>query len=127
MDSPLSLVLLTSIAVASIVQAVALTTLLARGRRLGARLDDLERSLRPHFERAGHLVDDVADLAEGAARHMPQLESVVDDTLRKFRRTTDLVEEVALRPLRPLVRALAVWRGIRHGLGVYRALGPGRR
>jgi ABC-type transporter Mla subunit MlaD len=125
-ESPYSLVLLSLIALATVTQAAVLLALLAEGRRLTLRVDQAVRRLEPHLRRAADLVEDAAQVAEGAARRLPQIETAVDDALRTLRHTTDLVEQVALRPLRPLARGLALWRGLRRGIGVYRAIGPGR-
>jgi len=127
MDSAWALVLLGLIAAASVVQATFLIALAMESRRFAARLDGVERDVRPHLERMGDVIENVAQLTAGAARRLPQIESTVEDTLHKLRRTTDLVETLALKPLQPVAKALALWRGLRRGAEVYRAIGAGRR
>jgi hypothetical protein len=125
-ESPYSLALLSVIALAALTQAVVLLVLVAQGRRLALRVDQAVRGMEPHLARAADLVEDAAQVAEGAARRMPQIEAAVDDALRTLRHTTEVVEQVALRPLKPLAKGLALWRGLRRGIGVYREIGAGR-
>ncbi len=120
MESPVTIALLTLIAVAAILQAVCLVLLLVNGRRLALRLEEVERELRPHLARAGLVVEEVAELAAGASRQLPAIESAVRHAATGARRAGDLVELLAALPFRPLARALAVWRGVRYGVGVYR-------
>lgn len=123
MDSTLTLTLLGLITLASTIQAAVLVALLVAGRRLSSRLDDLEREIRAPLERVSDAADQVKAVADAAARHLPMIEHAVDDSLHKIRRATDL----AVRPLRPLAIAVAVWRGIKQGTAVYRRLRtPGR-
>lgn len=126
MESSYGLALLSLIALATVTEAAVLVALLAKGRRLALRVDRVVRDLEPHLARAADLVEDAALVAEGAARRMPQIETAVDDALRTLRHTTEVVEQVALRPLKPLAKGLALWRGLRRGIGVYRAIGAGR-
>ena len=52
MESPVTIALLTLIAVAATLQAVCLVLLLVNGRRLALRLEEVERELRPRLARA---------------------------------------------------------------------------
>jgi hypothetical protein len=125
-ESSYGLALLSLIALATVTQAAVLLVLVAQGRRLALRVDRAMRDLEPHLARAADLVEDAAQVAEGAARRMPQIETAVDDALRTLRHTTEVVQHVALRPLKPLAKGLALWRGVRRGIGAYRAIGSGR-
>jgi hypothetical protein len=120
MDSPLTVLLLTLIAAATIAQAILAAVLLARGKEVVVRLAAVERELRPHLARVGDVIENVADLTEAAARRLPEIESAVSDTVGKVRWAGDLVETLALAPLRPLTRGLALWRALRRGREMYR-------
>jgi hypothetical protein len=119
-------VLLTLIAAASVTQAILIAVLLARGREVTVRLLALERELRPHLTRVGGVIENVAELTEGAARRLPEIESAVHDTVGKVRWASDLVDTLALAPLRPLTRGLALWRAVRRGADAYRRSRPTR-
>ena len=116
----MTIALLTVIAVAATLQTVCLVLLLVNGRRLALRLEEVERELRPRLARAGDVVEEVAELAAGAARQLPEIESAVRHAATGVRRAGDLADLLRALPFRPLARALAVWRGVRFGVGVYR-------
>jgi hypothetical protein len=124
MDSPLTVVLLTLIATATIAQAILVGVLLARGRETVVRLEAIERELRPHLTRVGEVIENVADLTEGAARNLPEIESAVRDTVGKVRWAGDLFGTLALAPLQPLNRGLALWRALKRGADIYRRSRP---
>jgi hypothetical protein len=119
-DSPLTVLLLTLIAAATVAQAILMAVLLARGKQVAVRLEAVERELRPHLARVGEVIDNVADLTDGAARNLPEIESAVRDTVGKVRWAGDLVGTLALVPLGPLNRGLALWRAIKRGADIYR-------
>ena len=120
MSSPATLALLTVIALAAAFQAVCLVLLLVNGRRLARRLEDVEQELRPRLARAGEIVEDVALLTDSAARQLPELESAVRSAATGVRRAASVVDLLTVGSFRPLGQALALWRGLRYGAGVYR-------
>jgi hypothetical protein len=120
MDSTTTVVLLTLIAAATVAQAVLVAVLLARAKEVAVRLTAVERELRPQIARFGEVIENVADLTEGAARRLPEIESAVRDTVGKVRFASDLVETLALAPLKPLTRGLALWRAVKRGADTYR-------
>jgi hypothetical protein len=124
MDSPLTVVLLTLIATATVAQAILMAVVLARGRAAMVRLEAMERELRPHLARAGDVLENVADLTEGAARTLPEIESAVRDTVGKVRWAGDMFGTLALAPLQPLNRGLALWRALKRGADMYRRSRP---
>jgi hypothetical protein len=126
MDSPVTLVLLTLIATATVTQALLVALLLAKGKETATRLEAIEKELRPHLARMGDVIENVADLTEGAARRLPEIESVVHDTVGKVRLAGDLVGSLALAPLRPFARGFALWRAFRRGADIYRLNRPVR-
>lgn len=121
MESPVALVFLGLIAAATIVQATLLLSLVNKGRELAGRIEAIERDLRPRLQRVGDVVDNVGQLAEGVLRRLPEVESTLDDAMRKVRRTTGMVETLVVKPLLPLATAVALWRGFRTGASFYRA------
>ncbi len=123
MDSPLTVVLLTLIAAATVAQVVFMAVLLARAKEVAVRLTAVERELRPRLARLGEVIENVADLTEGAARSLPEIESAVRDTVGKVRWASGLVETLALAPLKPLTSGLALWRAVKRGADVYRSRG----
>jgi hypothetical protein len=116
----LTIALLTVIALAATLQAVCLVLLLRSGRRLARRLEEVEQELRPRLVRAGEIVEDVALLTDSAARQLPELESAVRQAATGVRRAASVVDLLTVGSFRPLGRALALWRGLRYGAGVYR-------
>jgi hypothetical protein len=119
-DSPLTVVLLSLIASATVAQAVLVAVLLVRAKELAVRLTAVERELRPRLARFGEVIENVADLTDGAARHLPEIESVVRDTVGKVRWASGLLETLAFSPLKPLSSSLALWRAVKRGAEVYR-------
>ena len=124
MDSPLTVLLLTLIAAATVAQAILVAVLLARAREVAVRLEAVERELRPHLARVADVIENVADLSEGAARRLPEIESAIRDTVGRVRWAGDLVGTLALAPLRPLNRGLALWRALKLGADTYRRSRP---
>jgi hypothetical protein len=125
-DSPLTVLLLTLIATATLAQAILVAVLVTRSRQALVRLEAVERELRPHLARMGEVIENVADLTEGAARNLPEIESAVRDTMGKVRWAGDLVGALAAVPLRPLTRGLALWRAVKRGADNYRLSGGPR-
>jgi len=125
MESPIALVLLGLIAAATILQSLLLVGLAVKSQHLAARLGALEKDLMPRLDRLGVAIENVTQVTDGVLRHLPEVESAVEDTLQKVRRTTGIVETLVLKPLAPLASALALWRGLKRGTIVYRQLRAG--
>jgi hypothetical protein len=126
METPLTILLLSLIAAATVAQAIFVAVLLARSKEIAVRLEGVERELRPHLARVGDVIENVAELTEGAARRLPEIESAVHHAVGKVRWAGDLVETLALAPLRPLTRGLALWRAVKRGADIYRRNRPPR-
>ena len=114
------------IALASVVQGVFLVALLVFGRRLAQRIDALQsridRDITPaldNFTRVSRAAAEIADLAALQAR---RVDLVLADTVEKIEETTALVQQLIVRPLRPLGGILAFLKGLQRGIGVYRGL-----
>lgn len=126
----LGVVFLGVIALASVVQGIFLVALMVFGRRLAQRIDALQaridRDVTPaldNFARMSRAAAEIADLATVQARRMDLL---VADTIEKVEQTTSLVQQLVVRPLRPLGAILAFLKGVQRGLAVYGELGRER-
>ena len=111
------------IALASVVQAGFLIGLVVYGRRLGQRLDALQarldREISPALEnltRVSRAAAEVADLATLQARRFDLL---LADTIGRIEETTAAVQQLVLRPLKPIGGILAFLRGLQRGMDVY--------
>src|SRR5262245_41793272 len=120
MDSPVALVFLGLIAAATVVQTGLLLGVAIKGMALARRLEHVEDELRPKLQRASDVVDNLGHITDGLLSRLPDVESTIDDTLRKVRRTTGMVETLVVKPLSPLATAVALWKGLRAGTSFYR-------
>jgi hypothetical protein len=123
------------IALASVVQAGFLITLVVLGRRLGQRVDALQtrldREISPaldNFSRVSRAAAEIADLATLQAR---RLDVVLADTIDKVEETTATIQQLVVKPLKPIGGILAFLKGVQRGLEVFfqfdRAAPPQRR
>jgi hypothetical protein len=115
------------IALSSVVQAVFLVALMVAGRRLSKRIDALQtridRDITPaldNFARVSRAAAEIADLATLQAR---RLDLLLADTVERVEETSALVQQLVIRPLKPLASILSFLKGIQRGLDVYRSLG----
>ncbi len=115
------------IALGSLVQVVFLVGLMLAGRRLSQRIDALQaridRDVTPaleNFARVSRAAGEIADLAALQAR---RIDLLLADTIEKIEETTTTVQQLVLRPLRPLGAIVAFLRGVQRGLEVYARLG----
>ncbi len=122
------------IALASVVQAGFLISLVVYGRRLGQRVDALQvrldREISPaleNFNRVSRAAAEIADLATLQAR---RLDLVLADTIEKIEETTATVQQLMVRPLKRIGGIVAFLKGLQRGMDVYFQLGrraPPRR
>lgn len=125
------------IALASLVQGAFLIGLMLAGRRLAQRIDALQaridRDITPALENIGRVSRAAAEIADLAALQARRVDLVLADTVEKIEQTTTLVQELVLRPLKPLAGVLAFVKGLQRGVDVYLQLdgpkrpGPARR
>jgi hypothetical protein len=115
------------IAFASLVQAGFLIGLALAGRRLAQRVDALsaqiDREIKPaleNFTRVSRAAAEIADLATLQAR---RLDLLLADTVDKIEETTGVIQQLVVRPLKPLGGILAFLRGLQRGMEVYLQLG----
>jgi hypothetical protein len=120
----LSLVLLGVIALASLLQAVALVVIAREGLRMFRRLDAFAervgRDLRPavaDLERASENFADVSDLA---AVQAGRLDVLVEEAVERIESASDVLRRVILPSAGRLMAAAAAFRAIRQGLLILR-------
>jgi hypothetical protein len=117
------------IALASVVQAGFLIGLVVYGRRLAQRVDALQvrldREISPaleNFNRVSRAAAEIADLATLQAR---RLDLLLADTIEKIEETTATVQQLVVRPLKPIGGIVAFLKGLQRGMDVYFRLGRG--
>jgi hypothetical protein len=119
------------IAFASLVQGAFLVALVVFGRRLAQRIDALQaridRDITPALDNLGRVSRAAAEIADLAALQARRLDLVLADTVEKIEETTTLVQQLVVRPLKPLARVLAFVKGIQRGVDVYLQLDQPRR
>jgi hypothetical protein len=111
------------IALTSVVQAGFLIGLALLGLRLGRRIDALQarldREISPaldNFNRVSRAAAEIADLATLQAR---RLDLVLADTIDKVEETTATIQQLVVRPLKPIAGGLAFLRGLQRGMEVF--------
>jgi len=117
------------IALASVVQAGFLIGLVVFGRKLARRVDalqvKLDREISPALENLNRLsraASEIADLATVQAR---RLDLLIGDTIARIEETTAAVQQLVVRPLKPIGGILAFLRGLQRGMDVYFQLDRG--
>lgn len=127
MEDRLAMLFLGLIALASLVQAAFLVVLASSARRVGQRVDELQRrldrELRPSVESLVQVSRNVAELSTIATFQGRRIDSLVARTLDRVDDDTTRMAEAVGRPLSPLAGVMPVIRGIRTGFDVYRRLG----
>jgi hypothetical protein len=115
------------IALASVVQAGFLIALAVYGRRLARRVDalqvKLDREIAPvlaNFDRVGRAAAEIADLVTLQAR---RLDLLLADTIEKVEEATTAVQQLVVRPLKPIGAIVAFLKGLQRGMDVYFQLG----
>ena len=118
------------IALASVVQAGFFLGLVFYGRRLAQRVDALQvrldREISPaleNFNRVSRAAAEIADLATLQAR---RLDLLLADTIDKVEETTATIQQLVVRPLKPIGGIVAFLKGLQRGMDVYFKLDPGR-
>jgi hypothetical protein len=119
------------IALASLVQGAFLIGLMVFGRRLAQRIDALQtridRDVTPALENLARVSRAAAEVAELAALQARRVDLVLADTVEKIEETTTLVQQLVVRPLKPLAGVLAFLKGLQRGVDVFRQLDAGHR
>jgi hypothetical protein len=111
---PLALVLLGTIALATLVQTALLVGCAIAMYRVAGRVD---AQLTPHLERAAEITARLHELSEAAARQVPELELTVQETARRVRHAGENAEKMFVRPLAAAAMLFAVYRAYRRVSG----------
>lgn len=119
------------IALASTVQGAFLIALMLFGRRLAQRLDALQtrvdRDITPSLDNLGRVSRAAAEIADLAALQARRVDLLLADTVEKIEETTTTVQQLVLRPLKPLGAVLAFVKGLQRGVDVYLRLDEKRQ
>jgi hypothetical protein len=125
--SDLAVVFLGVIALSSLVQAAFMIGLAIQGRKLGRRLDEIEKrfedEIRPTLKNLSRLSNSFAEVGEVLSVQAQRVDRFMGDTVEKLEEATTLLREVVLRPIGPLSDITAILKGFRKGLEIYRRLG----
>lgn len=123
---PWGVVFLGVIALATLVQAVFLVNLTLAGRRLARRLDELQaridREIRPSLEQVFRISRNLAEISDLAVLQARRVDDLLGDTVDKIEDVTGVLRKLILRPLGPLADIVALLKGVKRGLEVYRQL-----
>jgi methyl-accepting chemotaxis protein len=119
------------IALAAVVQAAFVIGLAVFGRRLGRRLDALQtrldREITPALGNLTRVSRNAAEISDLATLQARRIDLLLSDTIEKIEETTTVVQQLVLRPLKPLAEILAFVKGLQRGLDVYFRLDRDRR
>ncbi len=114
------------IALSSVVQAVFLLGLAAEGKKLSRRLDDLQqrldREMRPALDQLSRISRNLGEISDLAVLQARRVDDLVQDTILKIEDTTEVVRKLIVRPLGPLADVVAMLKGFKRGIEVYRQL-----
>ncbi len=125
--SNLAVVFLGIIALSSLVQAAFMIGMVAEGRRLGRRLDEIEKrfenEIRPTLQNLSHLSGSFAEVGDIVVSQARRIDAFMGDTVTKLEEATSLLRGVLVRPLGPLSDFTAILKGFRKGFEIYRRLG----
>jgi len=117
------------IALASVVQAGFLIGLVVSGRRLARRMDALQarldREISPALENLTRVSRAAAEIADLATLQARRFDLLLSDTIAKIEETTVAVQQLVVRPLKPIGGILAFLRGLQRGMDVYFQLDRG--
>jgi hypothetical protein len=121
-----AVVFLGIIALASVVQAGFLIRLALEGRKLSARVSELqgrvERELRPSLDNLSRVTRNLAEVSDLGVLQMRRVDGLLADTIEKVEETTAQVKQLVLKPIAPLVDLAAFLKGLRRGIEVYQTL-----
>jgi hypothetical protein len=130
----LSTTFLGVIALSSLVQALFVIALALAGRRLFAKLEELQervdRQLDPVMGQVTKIARNVADVSDTVVAQGRRVDEFIADTTGKLRDTTDYVHRAAVKGAAPLVEIGALWRGVKRAFEAWQepeAARAGRR
>jgi hypothetical protein len=125
--STLAVVFLGLIALSSLVQAAFLIGLTLEGRKLGRRLDEIERrfekEIQPALRSLARLSTNLAEASDIVSVQARRVDRFMADTIDKLEDATLILRQVMMRPVGTLLDITALLKGFRKGLEIYRRLG----
>ena len=108
-------------------QAGFLIGLALGGLRLAKRVDELsarlDRDIKPALENLTRVSRAAAEIADLATLQARRVDLLLADTVDKIEETTGVIQQLVVRPLKPLGGILALLRGLQRGMEVYLQLG----
>lgn len=111
------------IALASVVQAAFLIALALAGRRLAARVDELQRQLdrdiRPALDNLSRASRNIGEISDRAVLQARRVDAAIHDVLREIDATVRSLSRTARESLGPLVDVAAFFKGVRRAMEVY--------
>ncbi len=114
------------IALASLVQVGFLVALAVGGRRLVARLDDIQRQLdhdvRPSLENFARISRNMGEISDRAVLQARRIDASLSGVLERIEEASDTLRRVANSSTGPLADLAAFIKGIRRGVDVYQQL-----
>jgi len=117
------------IAAASLVQAAFMVGLALGGVRLARRLaelsDKLDREIKPALDNVTRVSQAAAEIADLATLQARRLDLLLADTVEKIEETTGVIQQLVVRPLKPVGAIMAFMRGLQRGMETYLQLGRG--
>jgi len=121
-----AVVFLGVIAVSSLVQAGFLIGLALSGRRLARRFDELQdrfdREIRPALDQLSRVSRNLGEITDLAVLQVRRVDGLVEDTILKIDEAMNTLRRLLLGPVGPVANAIAVLRGVRRGIQVFRQL-----
>jgi len=123
----LVVVFLGIIALSSVVQAVFLIGLAVEGKKLGRRLEEMERrfeaEIRPALQNLSKLSRNMADVSELMSGQARRIDVFMADTMDRLDEAAGALRQVMLKPVGTIMDITALLKGFRKGLEIYRRLG----
>lgn len=114
------------IALASLVQAGFLVALAFAGRRVAARVDEIQRQLdrdiRPALDNLTRLTRNVGEISDRAVLQARRIDDAIGGVLRELDATVRALKHTASASLGPLFNVTALLKGVRTAMQVYHQL-----
>lgn len=111
------------IALASLVQAGFLIALAFAGRRVAARVDDIQRQLdrdiRPALDNLTRVTRNIGEISDRAVLQARRIDDAVTDVLREVDATVRSLRRTATESFGPLADVAAFFKGARRAIEVY--------
>lgn len=115
------------IALSSLVQGALLIVLARGGLRLNRRIQDLqgrmEREVKPILDDVNVVARNLSQVSELATAQAHRIQGVVAETIHRIEETRGEIRSALGHPVSALSDVVAILKGVRRGIEVYRKLG----